>query len=335
MKKSVKILLGVLIGIICLVLLILLGFKLVDGIRHAAFYRKADGEMKMPGIRDGFVQQGFDYVEGEEAFLVAGYMKGEAASRVYLLRDDGSESYTELKKADGTDYRGHTGGIAHFGDYIYITGSKGLDVFSYQEILAGAKSAKCLGTVETYNDPAYCYTYNGYILVGSFYRPGNYETEAYQRMATPGGDQNRSMMAVFQLDANAAFGIDPVMRAVISTPDQVQGMCINDNGKIVLSTSYGMASSKLLVYDVNKIAEPDVRAFAGTTKDGVDFSFSELPIYYLESSCQTEVIKAPPMSEELVYLDGKIYIMNESASNKYIFGKITTGRKIYAYSYNE
>ena len=40
------------------------------------------------------------------------------------------------------------------------------------------------------------------------------------------------------------------------------------------------------------------------------------------------------MSEELVCLDGKIYVFNESACNKYIFGKLTTGFNLYAYDYS-
>jgi hypothetical protein len=36
------------------------------------------------------------------------------------------------------------------------------------------------------------------------------------------------------------------------------------------------------------------------------------------------------MSEEIVYKDGLIYIMTESASNKYIFGKFMSGYNCYA-----
>ena len=37
------------------------------------------------------------------------------------------------------------------------------------------------------------------------------------------------------------------------------------------------------------------------------------------------------MAEELVYKDGKVYIMNESASSKYIFGKFTSGNYVHTY----
>ena len=333
-KKPVRIALRILLGMLILLLMAVPVFKLVEWLRHISFYSVAEATMPMPGIHDDFIQQGFDHVTEEKAFLVTGYMKNSTPSRVYVLREDGTESYTKLLKADGSDYKGHTGGIAHYGAYIYITGSAGLDVFSYSEIMAGAESTRCLGTVMTYNDPAHCYISNGCILVGSFYRAGNYDTEAYQQMTTPCGDLNRSIITVFRLDAGAAFCIDPTPCAVISTPDQVQGMCVTDKGRVVLSTSYGLATSILLAYDTAKIPT-EIRDFAGKTENGNEFSFTALPHYFLESAALADVIEAPPMSEELVYLNGRIYIMNESASNKYIFGKITSGGSIYAYPYDK
>ena len=62
---------------------------------------------------------------------------------------------------------------------------------------------------------------------------------------------------------------------------------------------------------------------------------TEVPLYYLESSILQKTVKAPPMAEELVYQDGKILIMNESASDKYIFGKLTRGKYVYGYEVKE
>ena len=44
-------------------------------------------------------------------------------------------------------------------------------------------------------------------------------------------------------------------------------------------------------------------------------------------------IKTPPMSEEIVLIDGKLYQANESASNKYVFGKFTGGKYLYSSSF--
>jgi len=35
--------------------------------------------------------------------------------------------------------------------------------------------------------------------------------------------------------------------------------------------------------------------------------------------------------EDLEYIDGRVYINNESATNKYIFGKVTQAKNVYSY----
>ena len=334
-KKILSVVWKVLLALVLLVVIVLLGFKAYDAIRHNSFYSNSEAVLKTPGANEGFVPQGFDYIAEGEIFLATGYMSNDMPSRVYVMRKDGTTTYTELKKKDGSDYLGHTGGIAHFGDYIYITGSKGLDVFSYSDILEGKESTNMIGTVLTYNDPAHCYVHNGYILAGSFFIEEDYETPEHERVKTPSGDDNTSVITAFKLDESFDLGIDPAPRAVISTRRCVQGMCITDDGKIVLSTSYGLSTSQLFVYDASKLVSEESYDFKGTTKGGIEFEFCGIPRYYLDSSNLVEVIEAPPMSEELVYLDGKIYIMNESACNKYIFGKITTGYNIFAYNYKK
>lgn len=326
-KKILSVIWKILLSLVLLVVIVLLGFKAYDAIRYNSFYSNSEKAFKTPGANDNFVQQGFDYIPHEEKFLVTGYMSDDTASRVYVLDKEGTVlSYTELKKTDGSDYCGHTGGIVHYGPYVYITGATGLDVFSYLDILEGKESTKLLGSVKTYNNPAHCYIQDGYILAGSFFIEEDYETPAHERITTPAGDANTSVITVFKIDDSFEFSVNPKARAVISTTRCVQGMCITDDGKVVLSTSYGLSNSQLFVYDASKLA----------CEDGYDFGeFNDIPIYYLDSSSLVEVIKAPPMAEELVYLDGKIYVLNESACNKYIFGKITTGFNVYAYNYKK
>lgn len=334
--KKILILISKILGIVvAIVIVALLGFKAFDGIKHASFYKNAHPVFKTPGIKDNFVQQGFDYVEQDEVFLVTGYMSDKTCSRVYVMQADGSSSFVKLNKADGSDYTGHTGGIVRHGEYVYITGGDGLDVFPYADIIAGKDSVQMLGQVKTYVDPAHCYIFGDYILTGSFFIEEDYETPAHERMTTPCGDENTSIITVFKLDDSQPLGVDPVPKAVISTRRCVQGMCVTDDNKVVLSTSYGLSTSQLFVYDTSDLPTVDNYTFAGATENGEAFSFENTKLLYLESDDCEQVIKAPPMAEELVYLNGKIYIMNESASNKYIFGKITTGRKIYAYSYRK
>ena len=331
MRKIIRIILKIVLIIVLCVAALLGGVKLTGRVVLADFYENAEAAFPTPGVHDGFVQQGFDYVEEEKAFLVAGYMVDDTASRVYVIKEDGSTTYTQLQKANGNDYTGHTGGVAHFGEYVYIKGSTGVDVFSYDDIISGKESTKRLGGVKTYNDPAHCYIRNGYLLAGSFYDVGKYENPDHEFMTTPSGDENTSIITVFKLDETFEFGIDPTPKAVISTRSHVQGMCVTKSGKVVLSTSYGLTLSQLFVYDTSDLDVVEDYRFT----DGETFDFEGLKLIYLDSGNVVDVIKAPPMSEELVYLDGKIYVLSEFASNKYVFGKFTSGLDVYAYSYEE
>ena len=334
MKKIFSVIGKILLYFIIVALLLFLSVRLVDGIAFAKFYANSSPVFATPGVSNGYVPQGFDYDEANGVFLATGYMKNGEASRVYIIDEDGNARFVNLQKENGEDYTGHTGGISHNGEYIYITGSNGIDVFSYSALLDGATEISLLGSVSTFNDPAYCYIQNNYLYTGSFYFPESYETPDHERLVSPAGDENTGLMTVFALDENAPFGINPAPKAVISTTMAVQGMCFTDEGEIVLSTSYGLSASKLLVYDTSAITQ-EICDFTGTTKDGDEFSFQSIPLYYLDSACLVQTIKAPPMSEELVYLDGKIYVMNESACNKYIFGKLTTGLRVRAYEYKK
>ena len=50
----------------------------------------------------------------------------------------------------------------------------------------------------------------------------------------------------------------------------------------------------------------------------------------LDSSTLVSSFEAPPMAEEIIFVDDKILIMCESASNKYYFGNLTGGRWCYS-----
>ena len=58
-----------------------------------------------------------------------------------------------------------------------------------------------------------------------------------------------------------------------------------------------------------------------------------VPLYTLTLENMTDCWILPPMAEEIEYVDGRFYISNESASDKYIFGKYTGGRWCRAYEF--
>ncbi len=309
-------------SVIIIIAILLIGIRIGEKIAFAGFYGNAQSELPIPGVNDGFVGQGLDYIEEDGLFLTCGYSakKGKSSS-VYVMKGDKTSVKCELKKTDGSNYTGHTGGIAHYKDYCYITGADGCDVFRLSDILAGGE-AKKIGEIKSPagHDPAYVTVHGGKLYEGSFYRAGNYETPENERITTPCGDENKAVIYVYDLDENAEFGVNQTPVAAYSTVGLVQGMCFTET-QIVLSTSYGLAASHLLYYGISKISRPAKTAIGSYTID----------MYYLDSSCLEKSVTAPPMSEEIVYKDGRLFIMTESASDKYIFGKFMSGRYMYSY----
>ena len=358
--NKVLIAFGVLVAVI---IIALLGFKLYDYIGAADFYNNSDVVFKTPGVTDSnFVPQGMAYIDEMDTFIFTGYMGkpilgnlgDDVASRVYVRKPNGDVTFTKLLNADGTPYTDHTGGIEYFGDYVYVTGedSHGLDVFSADDILSGKGETKMLGTVKTYNSPAHTYTfeYEGqeYILAGSYHKDETvYLTPEHEKFDVPSSEfKNTSVMTVFKLDNSAEFGISPEPVAIISAREMIQGICMTPEGQLVISSSWGLATSNLFFYDMadfvcidenynykGQIAYGDLED-ENAEKTYEDFDFT-IPCYVIDSHDPERTVVAPPMSEELVCLDGKIIVFCESACNKYLFGKITTGFGTYGFNYNE
>lgn len=320
--KGLKIAGKVLVYILAAVILLLLVLRFGVTAVYFDYFSNSKSEFVIPGLTTAFVPQGFDYIAESDTYLICGYMSDDTASRVYVRDSQGHTHYSSLLYADGTPYVKHAGGICFNGDYAYLAGDDGVDVFPLSDILAG-QDAKMMGKILTGHDMAYCSFYNGYLLAGNFYHPETYETPDHHRITTPAGDANTALITVFKADGAAEFGIDPVPVAAISTREKVQGICFTSDNEIVLSTSYSVASSHLYLYRIDTERSATVEVLDG-----------QVPLYYLDSANLTKTVTLPPMSEELVYRDGRIYVMCESACKKYIFGKFIRGYQVFAYDYS-
>ena len=316
--KIKKILKKILIGLLVFVLLVLTVLFVGVTVKYWDYYSNSKAVFIIPGLNDNVVPQGFDYVEEWDAYLMCGYMSDDTSSRVYVRDAAGGTIYSKLYYADGTPYLKHAGGICHNGDYIYLAGDDGVDVFSFTDIMMG-RDARMLGTIPTGHDMAFCSFQDGYLFAGNFYFPEHYETPVHHRITTPAGDQNTSLITVFRADDSFEFGIDPAAVAAISAPEKVQGMCFTED-QIVLSISWSLTDSNLLYYAADEERVGTVEVLSG-----------EVPLYYLDSANLVHTAVLPPMSEELVYRNGRVEVMCESACNKYIFGKLIRGWQVFAY----
>ena len=291
------------------------------------YYRASEKSFRIPGLEDGFVPQGLSYDADAELFFVTGYQKDGTASPVYTVsRTDGTVNRTPLLNADGTSFTGHAGGLSVHGDYVYVAGGDDhcVYVFSRDGILsAPAEGVPCLGSFETALpdgdgiNVAFTTVHDGKLYVGEFFREQNYPTPESHKITTSSGDFNTALALAYAFtdDSDHPFGLAPVPCEAYSLPGLVQGMCFYGE-TVYLSTSYGLAFSHIYAYDTAALASQ------GT--------IAGVPLYVMDSASLTGAWKLPPMAEEIEVLNGRMYTMCESASQKYFFGKLTGGAWCYA-----
>lgn len=327
-RRILKIALSVLLALCALVALVLIGFIGYAMLPVSAYYGASERAFEIPGLSDNFVPQGFCYDEERDYFLISGHFSNDEASPIYIVDRASGElvKRVSLKKPDGEDFTGHSGGVALWGDYVYVAGgaSNCLFVFSYSDLLT-ADTASYIGkfSLKASEDDlirASCVTVEGgYLTVAEFYDGGAYLTLDSHKITTTAGDKNNAMALVFEMSESAEFGIKPEAIRAYSLPDKVQGVCY-DGERVYLSTSYGLSHSFIYEYDTTRANAEGIYTLFGQS----------LPLYSLDSACLIGEYRLPPMSEEIVILDGRLYTMCESACNKYIFGKFTAGKWCYS-----
>ena len=265
-------------AVLLVFMILVLLFNLFMNISYFEFYSGTKSAGEVAGLNDGLIQQGIDYVEEEGALLTSGYMNDDSASRIYVTKN-GKTTYTRLIDEDGDEYTGHAGGITHHGEYLYVGNKGGVDVFPLADILLGKDTAQSLGKVSLTNTASWVTSHDGYLYAGKFAEVGkdttSYPADDEHIIENPNnpGEYNCSIVSVYRLDATKEFGIDnsaPVK--ILSTTSKVQGGCFTEDGTLILSTSWGLNTSRFYFYNVDLNGAPDA---------SLDLDGKSVPLYYL------------------------------------------------------
>ena len=310
-------------------LLALLISNILQPLFYKDYYKRADREFLAPGLVHGLVPQGFCFEETSRVFLSCGYMtNSEKASRIYITDGNGKNArFVELFNEDGSPYTGHTGGIAASESKVFLANDgEGDDncvwVLDLEELLnneTGKMTLKTRFFPET--RAACCFIGNGALWVGEFYDEEKYPTKESHHITAPTGEENPSLICSYGLDNFNETGIfSTIPDRILSVRGKLQGFAFLD-GKIYISTSYGLNNSHLYVYSEPFSEHSDLKYEI----DGVPVS-----VWCLDSENLIEDITLPPMSEELAVKNNKVYILYESASQKYVFGNFLRGPFVYS-----
>ena len=295
--KTIKLIIKLICALVALVIVALLTLNIAKFVIYGKYYRIKDNYCINPGLNHGAVPQGIAVDEERDIVLTSAYMKDKTASRIYVTNSKNKVHITELTK-NGKAFTGHVGGISLSGEYVYIANNSKIYKISLETIM-NEDFVEIGEGIAVNNKADFTFADDKYLYVGEFNYADHYVCENVI------GDY-KAICTKYSLDDLTT----PL--AIYSIRDKVQGFCVTDKGDIVLSTSWSVADSLLYVYRNENIKQ--------------EGEYNGVPLYVLAN--EDEVIKAPAMSEDLSFSNGKVYTMFESACNKYIFGKFFFANKV-------
>lgn len=281
------------------------------GIFYHRFMKGSRRIAAIPGLGDGFIPQGFCYSDAVGAWLCCGYLSDGGPSRVYVIGNDGKLLKTlSIKRENGDDYTGHAGGISASGEHVWISNQK-----KAFHLTAAAINAAEDGGVVSFDgyfgvnvNASFTFSDEDCFWIGEYHSGEKYKTRDENHRTSPDGSEYGAMIYGYARDDSMPYGVDPEKPVIaLSVRDIVQGFCVTSSGRYVLSTSAGLASSHLYIYDCTNTQSTDTVTYGGR----------EIPLYYLDSKTAADTVTLPHMSEDLDYHDGMVCIAFEAGAKKY------------------
>jgi hypothetical protein len=291
-------LLSSLVAIIALPLVAILVLNIGKYVIYYDYYQIRDIVCTNYGLYSNYVSQGTAITDDGKYLITSGYMSDGTNSRIYITNiENDSTHYVNLNLSLDTKCTYHVGGVATANGYIYIASNDTVFYISLEDALK-TDTMVIHKYFEVNNQASFIFVDDNYIYVGEFNDNNAYKTN---NEVTYNGVTYKAIVEKYPLIAPIA----PV--AVYAIRDKVQGFAMNENGDILLSTSFGLSSSNFYYYKSSSVINTQ------TTYNGLT------PLYVLEK--EDKKLVGPAMSEDLDYYNGKFYTNFESACNKYIYGK--------------
>lgn len=290
-------------------------------LKYNEFYASGELSLLVPGLKQGFVPQGISWLPEKNWMIIAGYSGNENTNSVLFAVDLATGEMVRevmLQYADGTDYFGHAGGVAVTEKNIFIANSQHLYRISLETFLSLPASASCPFDEEipVPSRASYCSYAGGILWVGEFQYDPSYKTDHTHWYKNEDG-RYKAWLIGYEVDPSQENEIKPaaltaemaVPDYILSTTERIQGMTIR-NDQFYLSQSYGRRNFSTMLRYQNVLASDPL--------EYVDLNGNAVPLWCLNSTVQTGTLTMPPASECLVTLDDSIYVLFETAAQKYM-----------------
>ena len=289
--------------IIAVVLVFLIGLNIFKYPFYSDYFSSLTKEGVNPGLNEGLVPQGITFFDNK--FVTAGYMTDNSSSRIYSVDYETKEIKFFPLTSDGEAFLGHTGGLQYSNGFLYIA-NEGNSLYKIPSALLNQESGTTIEIGKPFSvnsNTSFISGNDNFLYTGEFHKENEYECS---NKIEYNGKTNYAIVEKY------VAGDFSKPLAVYSIPAQIQGFCIKDDGTIILSSSWGLTSSKFFIYEPKDIIQTEQE-------------YNGCELFFLDKPSRT--ITAPAMSEDLdifVSKDGKekVITMFESSSNKYFFGKL-------------
>ncbi len=256
----------------------------------------------MPGLDSGFVPQGLCYNEKHGVYLISGYTD-DSNSRIYIV----NKSDHQTKEIILKDFTAHAGGIASHGDTVWVSSGgnaeKGgyLYRFDMQAINNTPNSAELEydSKFQTIVKGSFLGCSDDMIWVGEFYtNGGDYEVNPSHALG-----KNHSWACGYKIGEDSLE-----LTALMSVPDEVQGITVLPDNSVIFSISYGRYNdSKLELFP----------AYTDLESTTVNVDGNELPLYNCKKADRIAKIEMPALMQGIEYTDGELCVIYESGAQKY------------------
>ncbi|KRF09649.1 hypothetical protein ASG89_15645 [Paenibacillus sp. Soil766] len=277
----------------------------------------------IPGLAEDFVPQGMAYDKDEDWIIITSYMEDKRPSTLSIIDAKTDQLIKYVNLYDGNvPYNGHAGGVAVSKDHVWIASGSTIYQLSKEDLI----NAPDKGGVSfeskflTITNASFTNYADGVLWVGEYYYPPTYTTPASHKVLTRDNSYQYAWVAGYRLDDQTDVlptgrndGTNAVVPdLILSIPDKTQGMAMLHDS-IMLSQSYSRSrDSNLLKYN-----KPD---FNGTADTTVKINAIDVPLWYVDSQAKAagnNDLLVPPMLENTIERNGKLYLLFESGANEY------------------
>ncbi|MBN6189353.1 hypothetical protein JQN58_21095 [Aneurinibacillus sp. BA2021] len=262
-------------------------------------------------LKNGYIPQGITYYAAKNWILVSYYHAKQPSILTVIDNKTGKQlKKVSLRNTNGTSYKGHAGGITISGANLWVSSDKKVHRIPLSTLVSAQNNASITfsKSVPVHVQGSYVLYKNNVLWVGEFVKAGG-----------------KGKIAGYKLKNGDFTTSKPVPDYMMDTPDRVQGMEIIGSS-LVFSRSHGRGNDSYLSYYKNPV---------GSKADGyVGAAGKKIPYWDLTKNKRFQkTIKMPSMSEGIVVVGSRLYVIFESGASAYPDSKAPRIKHIKKYAY--